>query len=106
MIINSINTILDFANSDFVSGLANISQFYNIYQSTKAGTYAQLNHELHLQTSFIENQLDIQTNNILERTIEAINRTEEQNKTIISQNEKIIDMLDRISDILNDNKLR
>lgn len=106
MIINSINNILDIANSDFINGLSNIAQFYNIYQSTKAGTYAQLNHDLHLQTSAIESQLDIQTNNILERTIEAINRTEEQNKIIIAQNEKIIDMLDRISDVLNDNKLR
>ena len=98
--------ILDIANSDLVNALSNIAQFYNIYQSTKAGTYAQLNHDLHLQTSTIENQLDAQTNSILEKTLDAIKRTEEQNRIIISQNDKILDILNEISGVLNDYKFR
>lgn len=102
MVINNKSNIniLDIANSDLVNALSNIAQFYNIYQSTKAGTYAQLNHDLHIQTSTIENQLDLQTNNILEKTLEAIRRTEEQNKIIISQNEEILDIINKILDRL------
>lgn len=46
MIINKGLNILDIANSDLINGLSNIAQFYNIYQSTKAGTYAKLNNVL------------------------------------------------------------
>lgn len=95
MIISPIHTILDFANSDLVTGIANISQFYNIYQSTKAGTYAQLNHDLDGQTSKIEQALQDYTQKILSETLEEIKKTFAQNETIISQNEKIISLLSR-----------
>ena len=95
--------ILDIANSDLINALSNIAQFYNIYQSTKAGTYAQLNHDLDLQTSVIESQLDIQTNNILQNTFKAINELKKQNEIIISQNDKIINLLNKIGDYF-DNK--
>ena len=95
MIISPIYTILDFANSDLVTGIANISQFYNIYQSTKAGTYAQLNHDLDGQTSKIEQALQDYTQKILSETLEEIKKTFAQNETIISQNEKIISLLSR-----------
>lgn len=95
MIISPIYTILDFANSDLVTGIANISQFYNIYQSTKAGTYAQLNHDLDEQTSKIEQTLENNTQKILSETLEEIKKTFAQNETIISQNEKIISLLSR-----------
>lgn len=96
--------ILDIANSDLINALSNIAQFYNIYQSTKAGTYAQLNHDLDLQTSVIESQLDIQTNNILQNTLKAINELKIQNETIISQNDKIINLLRKIVGDSFDNK--
>lgn len=100
MIINTpVDAILDFANSDFVSGLANLSQFYNIYQSTKAGTYAQLNHDIVSQTSKIENDLDRQTNEILEKVLKAIEETKEQNVTIIKQNEDMIALLSKKGDV-------
>lgn len=85
--------LMSFLNSDLVSGLANVSQFYNVYQSTKAGTYAQLNHDIELQTNHIEEQLNKQTNEILNKTLEALNISIEQNKTIIQQNENIIRLL-------------
>jgi hypothetical protein len=93
MVINNINDILDFANSNLVSGLANISQFYNVYQSTKAGTYAQLNNDLASQTSEIENALEEQTQFILKQVIDEVKGTAEQNKVIIEQNQEIIDLL-------------
>ena len=40
MIINDLATI---ANSDLISGAANISQFINVYQATKGATSSQLN---------------------------------------------------------------
>ena len=40
MIINNLATI---ANSDLISGAANISQFINVYQATKGATSAKLN---------------------------------------------------------------
>lgn len=46
MVINRGLNILDIANSDLINGLSNIAQFYNIYQSTKAGTYTKLNNVL------------------------------------------------------------
>lgn len=93
MIINSINNILDFANSNFISGLANISQFYNVYQSTKAGTYSQLNHDMDTQTSVIEQDLEKQTQFILSETLNEIRKTYEQNEIIIKQNEEILKYL-------------
>lgn len=96
--------ILDIANSDLINALSNIAQFYNIYQSTKAGTYAQLNHDLDLQTSVIESQLDIQTNDILQNTLKAINELKIQNETIISQNDKIINLLRKTVGDSFDNK--
>ena len=96
MIINSIYTILDFANSDFISGLANLSQFYNIYQSTKAGTYAQLNHDVNQQPSIIEQDLEKQTQKILSETLNEISKVYEQNELIISQNKEILDFLNRV----------
>lgn len=96
MIINSVNAILDFANSDFVSGLANLSQFYNIYQSTKAGTYAQLNHDMDAQTFIIEKDLEEQTQKILSETLKEIEKTYTQNEIIISQNEELLVLLKQL----------
>lgn len=92
MIIQTSN-IFGFLNSDIISGLANVSQFYNIYQSTKAGTYAQLNNDLQKQTQEIENKLDTQTNEILNKTVELLQTSIEQNKIIIKQNKDIIKLL-------------
>lgn len=92
MLIQTSN-IFNFLNSDIVSGLANASQFYNVYQSTKAGTYAQLNNDLQRQTQEIENKLDTQTNEILNKTIELLQKAIEQNEIIISQNENIIKLI-------------
>lgn len=100
MIINSMNGILDFANSDLVAGLANISQFYNIYQSTKAGTYAQLNHDMDKQTDILERDLDKQTQQILEEVVKEIRKSHIQNDKIIKQNEDIISLLDRIEGMI------
>ena len=55
MIINDLATI---ANSDLISGAANISQFINVYQATKGATSSQLNTELIKQNQHIENKLD------------------------------------------------
>lgn len=82
MIIGNQN-LFSFLNGDFVSGLANASQFYNIYQSTKAGTYAQMNNELNKQTDKIEHDLDVQTMNILDATLEHLEKIEKQNEEII-----------------------
>ena len=92
MLIQTSN-IFNFLNSDIVSGLANASQFYNVYQSTKAGTYAQLNNDLQRQTQEIENKLDAQTNEILNKTVELLQKTIEQNELIIRQNENIIKLI-------------
>lgn len=72
MVINRGLNILDIANSDLINGLSNIAQFYNIYQSTKAGTYAKLNNDIVSQTATIENDLDVQTQYILSKTLEEL----------------------------------
>lgn len=92
MVIQNSN-LFAFLNSDIVNGLANASQFYNIYQSTKAGTYAQLNNELQNQTKELESKLDSQTSEILNRTLELLQKNVEQNELIIQQNEQILKLL-------------
>ena len=51
MIINDLATI---ANSDLISGAANISQFINVYQATRGATSSQLNTELIKQTNILK----------------------------------------------------
>ena len=80
MIINDLATI---ANSDLVSGAANISQFINIYQATKGATSAQLNTELIRQNQHLENKLDEQTNVLLEKLSSELKVIQEQNIEII-----------------------
>lgn len=92
MIIQNSN-LFALLNSDIVNGLANASQFYNIYQSTKAGTYAQLNNELQNQTRELESKLDSQTAEILNKTLELLQTNIKQNEFIISQNEEILKLL-------------
>ena len=98
MIINKSINILDIANSDFINGLSNIAQFYNIYQSTKAGTYAKLNNDIVSQTATIENDLDIQTQYILSKTLKELEKIFNQNEEIILQNKEIISLLKKGSD--------
>lgn len=93
MVINDFSSIVEFLNSDLVSGIANASQFYNIYQSTKAGTYAQLNHDLDKQTHEIESKLDQQTIDIVQKLIQEIKSNSKQNEIIIKQNEDILSLL-------------
>ena len=83
MIIN-LNYLSDFANSDFINGLANISQFYNIYQSTKAANYAEMVSELQKQNRHIDNMFDEQTHKILNEVIDQTDIIIKQNKEIIS----------------------
>ena len=80
MIINDLATI---ANSDLISGAANISQFINVYQATKGVTSSQLNTELIKQNQHIENKLDEQTNMLLEKLLSELKIIEEQNIEII-----------------------
>lgn len=80
MIINDLATI---ANSDLISGAANISQFINVYQATKGATSSQLNTELIKQNQHIENKLDEQTNMLLEKLLSELRIIEEQNIKII-----------------------
>ena len=80
MILDDLATI---ANSDLVSGAANISQFINIYQATKGATSAQLITELIKQSQHIENKLDEQTNMLLEKLLSELKIIEEQNTEII-----------------------
>ena len=80
MIINDLATI---ANSDLISGAANISQFINVYQATKCTTSSQLNTELIKQNQHIENKLDEQTNILLEKLLSELKIIEEQNIEII-----------------------
>lgn len=80
MIINNLATI---ANSDLISGAANISQFINVYQATKGATSAQLNTELIKQNQHIESKLDEQTKVLLEKLLFELKVIEEQNIQII-----------------------
>lgn len=80
MILDDLVTI---ANSDLVSGAANISQFINIYQATKGATSAQLNTELIRQNQHLENKLDEQTNILLEKLSSELKTIQEQNIEII-----------------------
>ena len=80
MILDDLATI---ANSDLVSGAANISQFINIYQATKGATSAQLNTELIRQNQHLENKLDEQTNILLENLSSELKTIQEQNIEII-----------------------
>lgn len=86
----NINTIVEILNSDLINGAVNLSQFYNIYQSTKAGTYSQMNHDLSLQTNEIEKRLDEQTNQIVSQIVEKVNTIEYQNKIIINLLKKVV----------------
>lgn len=90
------NNLTAFLNSDLISGLANASQFYNIYQSTKAGTYAQMNNDLHKQTAEIQASLDSQTNQLLDTLINEIRINQDKNDIVIKQNEEILMKLDGI----------
>lgn len=92
MIIN-LDSLSSMANSDLISGLANISQFYNIYQSTKAANYAEMVSELQKQNYHIDSMFDMQTQEILNKVIEQTHEIIEQNKLIIKQNEEIISIL-------------
>lgn len=83
-------SIVDFLNSDLVNGLSNLSQFYNIYQSTKAGTYAQMNNDLAKQTNEIESKLDEQTSEIVSNIMERVSKIEEQNTKILEMLESVI----------------
>lgn len=98
MVINRGLNILDIVNSDLINGLSNIAQFYNIYQSTKAGTYAKLNNDIVSQTTTIENDLDVQTQYILSKTLEEIEKVLKQNEEMILQNKEIISLLKRRSE--------
>lgn len=80
IIIDNLATI---ANSDLISGAANISQFINVYQATKGATSSQLNTELIKQNQHIENKLDEQTNMLLEKLLSELKVVEEQNIEII-----------------------
>lgn len=80
IIIDDLATI---ANSDLISGAANISQFINVYQATKGATSSQLNTELIKQNQHIENKLDEQTNMLLEKLLSELKIIEEQNIEII-----------------------
>ena len=51
------NIIIDVGNSDLVNSLANISQFINIWQSTKSATYSQLATEIINQNKELENKI-------------------------------------------------
>lgn len=93
MIINSLDKIISISNSDLVNGLANISQFINIYQSSKSATYSQLATEIINQNNILENSIDDKNNKLLEKLIEEIKITESQNEKIIKQNEEIISLL-------------
>ena len=81
-----IKNSFDFLNSDFVSGIANVSQFYNIYQSTKAANYSEMVSELQKQNSHIESIIDNQTHQLLHDITEEI-------KKLIKQNDEILNLL-------------
>ena len=70
--------------------MSNLSQFYNLYQSTKGATYAQLATEIVNQNQELEDVINIKIHDLLDSLINAIKITEEQNVKIIKQNEEII----------------
>ena len=79
-----IDTVASVANSDLISGAANISQFISLYQSAKSATSAQLNTTLIQQNQHLENKLDEQTKILLEKLISELKIIEEQNIEIIN----------------------
>lgn len=83
----------DFLNSDLINALANVSQFYNVYQSTKAANYSQMISELQRQNIHIDNSLDLQTHTLIKELSKSLNEIIEQNDKIIEQNNNIISML-------------
>ena len=91
------SNIFNFLNSDLVSGVANAAQFYNVYQSTRAGNYAEYTADLHetthTQTLDLIEQLHLQTQEILEKVLAEFKYNTEQNSIIIAQNDEIIRLL-------------
>ena len=83
----------DFLNSDLINALANVSQFYNVYQSTKAANYSQMISELQRQNIHIDDSLDLQTHTLIKELSKSLNEIIEQNDKIIEQNNNIISML-------------
>lgn len=83
----------DFLNSDLINALANASQFYNVYQSTKAANYSQMISELQRQNIHIDDSLDLQTHTLIKELSKSLNEIIEQNDKIIEQNDNIISML-------------
>lgn len=83
----------DFLNSDLINALANVSQFYNVYQSTKAANYSQMISELQRQNIHIDNSLDLQTHTLIKELSKSLNEIIEQSDKIIEQNNNIISML-------------
>lgn len=79
-----IENIANVANSDLISGAANISQFISLYQAAKSATSAQLNTELIKQNEHLENKIDEQTNSLLEKLLSELKIIEDQNIEIIS----------------------
>lgn len=79
-----IEDAVNIANSDLVSGIANISQFVSLYQATKSATSAQLNTELINQNQHLENKLDEYTNGLLVKLTEELKIVERQNEEIIA----------------------
>lgn len=102
MIINGLNSILSISNSNLINGLSNISQFINVYQSTKSATYAQLATEIINQNDVLEHTIDKKNNDLLSTLLEEIKVTESQNKKIIEQNELIIQLLNKTEDEKNE----
>lgn len=94
------NTLINLGNSDIVNAAANISQFINVWQSTKSATYSQLASEIVSQNQLIENKIDEEHNKLLNILISEIKVVEEQNEEIIKQNEEIIKQNDFMIDLL------
>ena len=97
------NIIIDIGNSDLVNSLANISQFINIWQSTKGATYSQLATEIINQNKELENTIDNKNNKLLDILIKEIQTTEKQNNQIIEQNNQIIEQNNQIINMLKNN---
>jgi uncharacterized protein YdcH (DUF465 family) len=89
----ALDSLAEIANSNLVSGIANISQFYNIYQSTKAANYSQIVSELQNQNAHIDKLFDEQTHTILNELAADIQIAIEQNNKIIQQNEELLKVL-------------
>lgn len=97
------NIIVDIGNSDLVNSLANISQFINVWQSTKGATYSQLATEIINQNKELENVIDNNNNKLLDILVQEIKTTEKQNEEIIEQNNQIIEQNNQIINILKNN---